>query len=1118
MPTDARQRLATLSDEERHQLAGRLARRRRPEVSAGIPRVARSGDTFPLSFAQQRFWFLTQLGTLSSAFNVAEQNRIAGPFDAAAMQRAVAELVRRHESLRTTFHVEDGRPVQRVRDACPALAVTDVSHLPDAGAEARRQAVEEFCRPWDLENGPLFRARLWRIAPRDHLLFVCVHHIVSDGWSKGVLVRDLAALYRAFAQGGATPLPELPIQYADYAVWQHAAMETEPLRAQLAYWTERMRDAPTLQLPARRRRGASVSGQHRWMVIPAPLTAALRAFSQREGVTPFMTLLAVFAAQLSRYAGQREVVIGSPFANRTRPELEGLVGCFMNPLPLRVDADPDDSFRALLGRVRDASVGAVSNQDLPFDVLVRTLHPRRESGQAPLFQAMLLLHNMWETLDVSNPRPGAGGFRIDADVLRAMDGATFPGDLIYPVAVEIIELEDVMLSCFEYAPEFTTFDRGPAHFRTLLEAALAHPARPVGALPLMAAGERADVLSWAVSRPAPDAASVVALFEARAARTPDATAVAHGGHTLSYAALNARANQLAHALVEAGVGAEVLVGVLLDRSPDLIVALLAVLKAGGAYVPLDTAAPAVRLADTARRAGLRALISTAPRLDALPDLAGAAARNVLLDTDAERIAAQPVVNRGTAIDPAQTAYVIFTSGSTGRPKGVAVPHAALAAYAVSSVDRFALTPADRVLQFASIAFDTAGEEIYPTLLAGAALVLRDEAAAGSPEGFLASCARERVSVADLPTAFWDELAAAMAIAGLRAPAELRLMIIGGEKAIAERALQWAAAAPAVRLLNTYGPTEATIVSTEFDVDVAADLGDVPIGRPVPGAEVYVLDRVGEPVPAGVAGELHIGGAGLARGYVGEPALTAERFVPDPFSGRAGARLYRSGDLVRFDPDGAIEFLGRVDDQVKLRGFRIEPGEIESVLAAHRAVAQAVVLVREDRPGDRRLVAYVVPVAGAVPASADLRRWLKERLPEYMVPSAVMLLDELPLTTNRKVDRRALPAPDGDRQSDQVYVPLRSDAEHRVAAIWCEVLALKTVGAADNFFDLGGHSMSAMKVASRLSRSFGTDVPVRMLFETKTLSDLAARVDAMGVFASVAPYAADPAAVEDEVVL
>jgi amino acid adenylation domain-containing protein len=471
-----------------------------------------------------------------------------------------------------------------------------------------------------------------------------------------------------------------------------------------------------------------------------------------------------------------------------------------------------------------------------------------------------------------------------------------------------------------------------------------------------------------------------------------------------------------------------------------------------------------------------------------------------------------------AVHPSQTAYVIFTSGSTGRPKGVAVPHAALAAYAGSSVERFSLTAADRVLQFASVAFDTAGEEIYPTLIAGAALVLRDEAMAASPMAFLDACDRQRLSVVDLPTAYWDELTARMAADGLRAPAGLRLMIIGGEKAIAERAVQWAVAAPRVRLLNTYGPTETTIVATEFDVRDAADLADVPIGRPVPGAEVFVLDRNQQPVPLGVAGELYIGGCGLARGYVGEPAMTAERFVPHPFCRVPGARLYRSGDLVRLAPEGTLEFLGRVDEQVKLRGFRIEPGEIESVLASSPLVGQAVVMLREDRPGDRRLVGYVVPAPGAAPTGAELRRYLKDRLPEYMVPAAIVALDALPVTSNGKVDRRALPAPDGDRQTEQSFVAPRSDAEQRVAATWCEVLALRDVSATDNFFDLGGHSMSAMKVASRLSLAFDVEIPVRLLFATRTLSELAARVEALSAFAGGTHAALDPSAVEDEVVL
>jgi len=1112
---DARQRLANLSDQERHQLAQRLASRRRTEGAAGIPRRADASATAPLSYAQQRFWFLTQLGTLGSAFNVSEVNRLAGPLDVGALRRAIAELVRRHESLRTTFEVQDARPLQRIHaDSLTQLTIEDVSAAANPLVAARTRAGEEFQRPWDLTSGPLFRAFLWRLAPDDHLLFLCVHHIISDGWSKGVLVRDLTALYAAFSRGLASPLQPLRIQYADYAAWQQQWVEGDAARAQLAYWTERMTDAPSLQLPGRSRRGDTHAGVHRWVVIPEALTASLRSFSQREGVTPFMTLLAAFAVQLSRYSGQREVVIGSPFANRTRGELEGLIGCLMNPLPLRIDVDPAGSFRALLARVRQASVGAVAHQDVPFDLVVRAVQPRRESTGAPLFQAMLLLHNMWQSIDLSGADMGAGGFAIPGNQLLGLDGLSLAGELIYPIAVEIVELEKVLLACFEYEREYTMFDRGAAHFRVLLQAALSDPECRVGRLPILDVDERRAVLADSHGEAVAADGTVVDFFERRASATPAAPALEQHGSALTYADLNRRANRLARHLRATGVGAEQFAGVLLDRSPELITALLAVLKAGGAYVPLDPASPTSRLSEMLRGGGVRVLVTSRRELASRPELADAVATVVLLDDEAESIASQPDANLECAIRPQQIAYVIFTSGSTGRPKGVAIPHQALAAYTASSVGRFALTAADRVLQFASIAFDTAGEEIYPTLAAGATLVLRGEGAASAPDAFLEACANERLTVVDLPTAFWDELTTRMAADGLRAPAHLRLLIIGGEKAMAERALQWSDVAPHVRLLNTYGPTESTIVCAETDVLASAALFEVPIGRPVPGAEIYVLDEEQQPVPAGVAGELYIGGTGLARGYVAEPGMTAERFVPHPFSAVAGARLYRSGDRARYLADGMLEFMGRVDEQVKLRGFRIEPGEIAAALLQQNGVAQAFVMVREDRPGDRRLVGYVVPSDPSI-AAADLRRALKARLPEYMVPSALVLLDELPVTTNGKVDRQALPAPDGDRQTDEAFIAPRTEAEQRVAATWREVLALKEVGADDNFFDLGGHSMLAMKVAARLSRDFAVDVPIRMLFESRTVSDLAARLDGISVLAS-APASAE--ILEDEVVL
>ena len=1126
--TDARQRLATLSVDERNALAQRLFSRRSAAVSASttsIPRRAAGDGLFPLSFAQQRFWFLNQLAPLNTAYTVGEMNTLRGPLDVPALRRAFDAVVRRHEILRTTFQTVDGRPMQRISTSLDiALEYEDLRTAAEPAAELKGRIAQTWLQGWDLETGPLLRARLWRVADDEHLLLILVHHIISDGWSKAVMVRELTEAYAAFSRNRDHALPALPIQYSDFAEWQHQWMASEDAGRQLEFWKRHLADPPVLQLASDRAAGAASAGTHHWIVIPEDLTQAVRALSQREGVTLFMTLLAAFGLLLTRYAAQQEVVVGTPTANRTRPELEGLIGCFMNPVPIRVDGRGNPTFRQLLARVREACLGVFANQDVPFDALVRALQPKRDASTPPLFQAMLLLHNFWKSMDLSAAELTSGAYRVERGLLESLDGWKGPGDLVYPVAVEVIELGPVLLACFEYSNQFATTLAGmPGHFQTLLASLAADPARPILELPTLTAAERRLLLSeWNHTRRDYPPVCAHRLFEAQVRRAPDAIAIVMGNERVTYAQLNTRANRLARRLRAMGAGPESRIGILLDRSPRMYEAILAVMKAGGAYVPLDAAYPAERLAFVLQNAGIRVLIAERGLGTVVEGLAAAAGDAppplVWIDADGPAAGLDEQDLEGGA-DTANLAYVIYTSGSTGRPKGTMVTHASLAnAYHAWEEVYDLLNGPRRHLQMASLSFDVFSGDLVRGLCSGGTLVIAPHDMLFSPDQLYALMMRERVDAAEFVPVVMRDVFAYLEQTG-QDLSFLRLLAVGSDTWYGheyQKARRFCG--PRTQVVNSYGLTESTIDSTWFEGEAVQADAPVPLGRAFPNTDLYVLDAAGHPAAVGVPAELYVGGAGLARGYLDAPDLTAERFVPHPFSETPGARLYRSGDLARYLPDGNIEFLGRIDQQVKLRGFRIEPGEIEAVLASDDTVARAVVTIREDRPGDKRLVAYVVAAPGAATNAADLRRLAKERLPEHMVPSAIVALDELPLTPNGKIDRGALPAPDGSRQSDDAYVAPATEAERRVAAIWGEVLGLEQVGAGDNFFDLGGHSMLAVKVASRLGRAFAIDVPVRAIFETRTLADLAARVEMLGLVAAGASASSSLDEMEDEVVL
>ncbi|MEW5929753.1 MAG: amino acid adenylation domain-containing protein [Gemmatimonadota bacterium] len=1073
-----------------------------------IPRRAPDARV-PLTFAQRRLWFLDQLEPGNRVYNEVMSLRLAGDLDVAALEGALNAVVERHEALRTRFVERDGEPVQLVLpEARVAADVRDLSGLPEEErmAEVRRLADAAAHEPFDLSRAPLIRLLVLRLGPGDHALVMPTHHIVTDGWSQGVFSRELGTLYEAFRAGLPSPLPPLAIQYGDFAVWQDAHLSGGALERQVAYWKERLRGAPTLlELPTDRPRPAEQTyrGAGHPFRVPGDVSAGLQALAQREGATLFMVLLAAFGALLARYTGEDDVVVGSPIAARTRPELEELIGLFANTLPIRVDVSGDPTFLELLGRVREAVFEDFAHQDLPFERLVEELRIERSLAYNPLYQVMLVLQN--------TPRggPGLGGL-----VVRPLETTHDTAKL--DLSAWMTETEHGIFGVWEYGTEIferDTVARLTAHWNTLLRAAVESPGRRVSGLQLIAPEERTRVLrTWNES--VEDVFAGVPVheqFEAQAEHRPDAVAVSHRGESLTYAELARRSGRLANFLRARGVGPETRVGVCVERSPEMIVALLGVLRAGGAYVPLDPQYPRERLAFLVEDSGIAVLLAQERLFAALPG--GAAARVVFLDADAERIDEEPDAAPESGVLPDNAAYVIYTSGSTGRPKGVVVPHRALAGFTGIACEAYGVGADDAVLQFASIAFDASAEEIWPALVSGARLVLRTEEMLDSAAAFLGACRERGVTVLDLPTAYWHELASEAAGGGVELPEALRLVIIGGERALPERLRDWRDAfGDGVRLVNTYGPTEATVVATMADLrapggeeDGAASPRHVPIGRPLRNTRAYVLDPRGEAVPIGVPGELYLGGGGVARGYLDRPEPTAAAFLPDPFGPEPGARVYRTGDRVRFRADGTLEFVGRVDQQVKVRGFRVELGEIEAALAARPGVAGAVVAAREESPGSVRLVAYLVAEPGAELSVPGLRAALKAELPGYMVPAAFVVLDAFPLTRSGKTDRRALPAPESAAHAgaEAAHAAPRSGVERAIAAAWREVLGVEAVGLDDNFFDLGGHSLLLARLRSRLAGRFPREVSVVVLFRYPTVRSLAEHL-AQGAAEAEAP--------------
>jgi amino acid adenylation domain-containing protein len=1033
----------------------------------------------PASFAQQRMWFLDSLQLTSDYYTVSAGLRLQGVLDRRALECAFSEIVRRHEVLRSNFTMVEGSVVQCV-NAAESFAVVfiDLQETPHQQriVEAKRLSKEISRVPFNLEDDCLIRVQLMKVDETDHVLVVAMHHIVSDAWSVGLMIQELTTLYEAYHRGGESPLPKLPAQYADYARWQQKWARGTQCDAEIDYWSDKLKDAPpALLLPA----DHSISGErtfrggHGSVLLPQSTVEGLEALARRHNVTEFMLLLAAFSVLLWRYSGQSDICVGTPVAGRTFSETEKLIGLFVNTLVMRTELRGNPRFTDLLQQVKEVSLEAFAHQAVPFERLVEILQPERNLSRSPLFQVMFVVQN--------SPSPELAFGNLDISAWEFVSDVSQ-----FDLMLMVVKTAQGVYLTYEYSAdlfEASTMQQMFRNFEVLLNEIVVAPHKKIRELQLLTATEREQLLQncKGEARAGVSQRSIPDLFQDQVRRTPDALAMEHQGRRLTYLEANWRANQVCHYLKRLEVGPEDLVGVCLRRSLEMVTALLGIMKTGAAYVPIDPEYPEERLQYILADSRIRVLLTQRSVAEKIPGYSG---RVVCLDEVGETIAQERKVDPESQTSPERMAYVIYTSGSTGVPKGVVVQHGSLSNLVQWHLGRCSISSHDRVSQLASVAFDAALYELWPPLLVGGQLVLGNEA---EPE-WLQWITDQRVTVAFLVTPL-----AEMALAAPEFKrTSLRVVCTGGDtlKRRPPRDLP-------LLTLNYYGPTEATCVSTSDIVDPAEEaIQDLPpIGQAITNTAAYVLDSEMEPVPAGVAGELFIGGDGLARGYLNRPDLTADRFVPDPFSNRPGERLYRTGDAARYRQNGKLEFLGRLDRQVKIHGFRIELAEIEAALLQQPGVRQASVIVH-DRYGDKSLLACVVPEeAEAEPLKAvQLREGVKRRLPAYMVPATVLIRESLPLTANGKLDTKLLANLAEKEIQSEVYVAPRTETEHKLASIWQELLKRERIGVQDNFFQLGGHSLLASRAISRMHEMFGKELQVRAIFEAPTIEELADMID------------------------
>jgi len=1089
-PKNISERISALTPEQRALFEARLKQKglnTPPTAVQTIPRRPDHGsDTCAASIDQERLWFIEQLQPGNTAYNIFNASRIRGSLNIPIMERVINELIQRHEVLRTTLKSVAGLPVQVI---APELKITlepvSLEHLPEAERydEAIRLTTEEFARPFDLEKGPLVRVGLLRLAADDFVLQVNMQHAITDRWSFAVFEKELAVLYQAFATGQPSPLPELPIQFADYAVWQRERMNGDEYKKDLEYWIQKLDGAPFAldfptdfpRPPIQNFRGARV-----YVSYPRSLLDGLKELSRREGVTMFMTLMAAFKTLIYRYTNQADLLISTPIGTRLRPETENIVGYLLNLLIIRTDLSGNPRFRELLKREQDSCVGAFAHQEVPFGKLVQELKPKQDPSRNPIAQVAFLYLDFPEAtamqflgltashIDIDN---GASRFDITLAMTETPDGFT--------VSIEYIR------DIFEHG----RMERMAQHLRVLLEGIVANPDQRLFDLPLLTVEEQQQLEQWNdTAQQFSSTLLVHQLFEQQAAARPNAPAVLFADQALTFSEINGRANQLARHLLSCGLEPEARVGVMLPRSPDAVVVLLAIFKAGGCYLPLDPDYPAERLAFMLENAGASLLITDESLRVQVPEQAPP-----LITLAAAQLAGQSTADLESEVRSDQLAYIIYTSGSTGRPKGVAVEHRQLRHTLQSAQEVLKLTDADCLPSVASFSFDISLLELLCAPLAGGRCLL--VSAPGALDANVATGVLREATVLHAVPGLMRRFVsfAKEQSADATAPAfpQLRLLLVGGEavapELVAELRSVWSDAQ--VRVL--YGPTEATIICAGYDVNKDGPREHQMIGRPLPNTVLQILDSNGKQVPIGVDGEICISGPGVAREYWRSAELTAEKFV----SATTGQRIYRTGDRGRYLPDGNIEFTGRIDEQVKVRGFRIELGEIESVLTEHESVREAVVVALEDRGSEKRLVAYVVTAAGAARNVSELRNHLKERLPDYMIPSAFVYLEALPLTSHGKIDRRALPAPDAERPTlAEAFIAPRTPAEKSLAAIWAKLLGIDQIGSNDDYFELGGDSLLATQLVSQVRSVFAVELPLVELFRHPTLAELAAAIE------------------------
>lgn len=1056
-----------------------------------IPSISREVNIL-LSFAQQRLWFLDRMEPGNPFYNCAVAVRLKGQLQVEQLERTLCEIVRRHEVLRTNFKVVEGEPVQVISRRTQSLPLIDLSHLPAALSEAERVLETEARRPFDLAEEPLLRTSLLRLSEQDHILVAVMHHIVADGWSTGIFVEEIKALYESFSRDEPSPLSELPIQYADFAHWQREHFQGERLENLIAYWKERLRGSlPVLELPADRPRSKvqTFSGARQSLTLPAPLARQLQELSRAAGATLFMTLLAAFKVLLYRYTGQTDILVGSPIANRNRREIEGLIGFFVNTLVLRTDLSGNPTFLELLRRVSQVTIEAYDHQDLPFEKLVEALQPERNMGHSALFQVMFVLQN-------ANVAP----LELSGLALTPMEIHT--GTSKFDLTLEMVDDEQGLRALLEYNTDLfdaTTMERLLRYFQTLLESVARDPQQKVSDLQLLDEESERYLLyelnDTAVSYPPPF--TIHQIFEEQVERTPDAPAVVFADERLSYSELNRRANQLAHRLISLGVGPDVPVGILMNRSVNVIIAVIGVLKAGGAYLPLDPIYPQERLAFMMEDCRSPILLSEQALIENLPV---GEAHVICLDIGADELSLESDANPQSDVDENNLGYIIYTSGSTGRPKGVSLPQRALVN--LLQWHGATLRREARIIQFASLSFDASFHEIFAALFTGGTLFLIDESLRRNIQALARFLLDNSIEKIILPVVIFQQLAREAAAQKYSFPSLKEILVTGEQLQINRPVIDWFTKADGATancsLHNHYGPSETHVVTSYTLPCRARDWPVYPsIGRPISNTQIYILDAHLHPTPPGVTGELFIGGSNLARGYFNRPDLTAAKFIPHPFSPVPGERLYRTGDWARYLPDGNIEYLGRMDSQVKVRGFRVELAEVETILAMHPSVEKAVVLLRDFGAGDKRLVAYLICPAHAHTASGELREFLLKKLPEYMIPSVYIFLDALPLTPNGKLDRDALPAPDSARPRLELsFVAPRTPVEETLAGIWREVIGINRVGVNDNFFELGGHSLLMIQIVSRISSAFDVELPLKDFFQLPTVAEQALLVTQM----------------------